>query len=384
MNEHDACMLWIVGASARAAAQSTRRAGWQVAAADLFADRDLQQVARVVWRIRDFQQLTDLALRVEPTAWCYTGGLENWPQIVERIADRHQLLGCSADALRVVRDPDVLAALFRDAQVDYPELRWELPTRMTGLWLRKPVRSCGGANIRVVTTRVGPGEETVRPKPHQPDYCYQRRVRGVAHSAVFVATSQRAILLGVTRQLVGCTWAGAKPFHYVGSIGPAHLHAALQAKISHIGNVLAQAAKLEGLFGVDLVVAGKQAWVVEVNPRFTASVEILERAGMFSAMKYHLDACRLNHLPEAPQYDSTKQYGKAILFAHQPLIIGRRWRKRLDRFCLEGNAMWAADLPVAGSSIRPGQPIVTILVGAATAHGVRQRLEMAARAIRST
>ncbi len=39
-------------------------------------------------------------------------------------------------------------------------------------------------------------------------------------SAVFLAAGGSAVLLGVTRQLVGCRWAGATGFRYVGSIGP--------------------------------------------------------------------------------------------------------------------------------------------------------------------
>ena len=40
--------LLIVGASARAAAWSARRAGFDVVAADLFADTDLQQLAKTI------------------------------------------------------------------------------------------------------------------------------------------------------------------------------------------------------------------------------------------------------------------------------------------------------------------------------------------------
>ena len=42
--------------------------------------------------------------------------------------------------------------------------------------------------------------------------------------------------------------------------------------------MLADRFELSGLFGVDFILDGDQVWTLEVNPRYTASVEIVERA----------------------------------------------------------------------------------------------------------
>ena len=72
--------LIIVGASARAFAQSARRAGLAVHAADLFADSDLCAVAASVARVpaeRYPDGLLDLVAPFPAGPWCYTGALEN-------------------------------------------------------------------------------------------------------------------------------------------------------------------------------------------------------------------------------------------------------------------------------------------------------------------
>ena len=103
-------------------------------------------------------------------------------------------------------------------------------------------------------------------------------------SAVFLAAGGSAVLLGVTRQLVGCRWAGATGFRYVGSIGPLEIDRGLRRQFQRIGDCLADAFDMCGLFGIDAIVSGTDVWTIEVNPRLTASVEILERATGLAAI----------------------------------------------------------------------------------------------------
>src|SRR5437588_46110 len=97
--------LIVLGASARAAAFSARRAGFEPYAIDLFADRDLAAICPSV-KIRRYPHDFLVALAAAPQApWIYTGGLENFPRLVDRLADVRPLLGNSGHVLRRVRDP---------------------------------------------------------------------------------------------------------------------------------------------------------------------------------------------------------------------------------------------------------------------------------------
>ncbi len=102
--------LLILGASARAAASSAARAGFDPTGVDLFADRDLAarfpalRVAREAYPAA----LADVAAGLPDSNWIYTGALENHPALVDRIARSRRLLGIGGEALRGVRDPRAL------------------------------------------------------------------------------------------------------------------------------------------------------------------------------------------------------------------------------------------------------------------------------------
>ena len=98
--------LLMIGASVRAAAHSARH--YQLRTCDLFADYDLQQVADAsMLPAEKFPKgFADWARKQKDTTeWMYTGGLENYPDIIQEIADRHPLLGSNSVSVRSVRDP---------------------------------------------------------------------------------------------------------------------------------------------------------------------------------------------------------------------------------------------------------------------------------------
>ena len=88
------------------------------------------------------------------------------------------------------------------------------------------------------------------------------------------------------------------------------------ATLETLGAALARRCRLRGLFGVDGVVRDGAFWPVEVNPRYTASVEILEYGGEFSAIAWHRAAfVPTTPRPAPPSDDPTACVGKAVLFA---------------------------------------------------------------------
>ena len=101
--------LIIAGASVRAAAQSAVRSGFLVTAADLFCDRDLAECSQA-HHVADYPQgILELTRRIPPAEWMYTGGLENEPDLVDAISQRHTLLGHAGCVLLQLRDPWQLA-----------------------------------------------------------------------------------------------------------------------------------------------------------------------------------------------------------------------------------------------------------------------------------
>src|SRR5205823_2923863 len=132
---HDVLSL---GASARPAAFSALRSGLRPYCADYFADRDLAAVCAVE-QVDPTHAAGDFLAAAEslpPSPWFYTGGFENHPELVERIARRHQLWGVAAPALRAVRDPVRVARVLNEAGIPSPEVRLELRALpRDGSWL---------------------------------------------------------------------------------------------------------------------------------------------------------------------------------------------------------------------------------------------------------
>ena len=73
----------------------------------------------------------------------------------------------------------------------------------------------------------------------------------------------------------------------------------LHSEVEAMGKLLAGHYSLVGLFGIDLVIQQQRPWFIELNPRYPASAEILERATGQSLVRLHVDACR-GRSPEPP------------------------------------------------------------------------------------
>jgi predicted ATP-grasp superfamily ATP-dependent carboligase len=368
--------LAIVGASARAAAASAARAGFQPVTADLFADLDLRRIASAT-RIAPYPEgLLDWLRAIEPPAWMYTGALENYPDLVDQMAWIAPLWGNAADVLSQVRSPLILGDTLRNAGFLFPETRWSpdgLPR--DGSWLAKTYRGASGSGVREL---VVDGTGTIPPA------YYQLRVTGVPCSGVFLGNGYFGECLGLTRQLIGEDWLGARDFQYAGSLGPITIAGAAVAAVRRIGHELAKCFGLIGLFGIDFIIDGERVWTIEVNPRYTASVEIVERAAgnIFTA---HAIVCMqvgtsaVTTLPnERALSRSTIQtqsiHGKAILFAKRPVNISAEFAE----WALgESETMpWpnVADVSAAGTSIAAGRPVITVFANGSSIEEVEQRL----------
>ena len=344
--------LSILGASARSAAQSARRAGLIPSGADLFADQDLHGECATVVRVSDYPRgLVDAAARLPIGPWMYTGGLENHPEVVDQLSAQRTLLGNPGAVLRRVRDPWQLSSVLTSHGLLSPTVHRDTTRLPNERWIRKPLQSCGGQRVSTVGQDDGESADA--------DFFYQRLVSGVPHSAVYLAGRQSACLVGLTRQLVGTAWTGARHFQYAGSVGPVIPAEHCRTQLVHLGNVVAAAFQLRGLFGVDLILADG-VWVLEVNPRYTASIEILEMGFDWSAVRDHLRACH-GESPQPPDSGPVRHCGKAIVYARREVVISPAF----VRFAREANAGTpfpaVADIPHVGQRLRCHQPVATAL-----------------------
>lgn len=352
MSETNASHVLIVGVTTRALAVSAARAGYRVTAIDAFGDLDLRAAAEVIaLRPPGTRFAADAAARageaISAALVAYTSNLENRPDAVARLVRGRTLLGNPAAVLARVRNPITLSAALRKRRFATPVTRATPETRPAAFeWLLKPRRSGGGHGV----TPWQPGQAI-------PRHSYiQERISGVPGSVIFAADGSRAVILGLSRQLVGDRRFGARSFRYCGSLlgTPRTPVLARQDEILRTASALATAVTrdfgLVGLNGLDFIARNGVPYPIEVNPRYSASMELLERAHGVSVFELHLAACR-GRLP-AIAAGRAGVDGKAVVFAKQDLTLGntRSWLGR--RFL--------ADVPHPGEPIERGRPICTV------------------------
>jgi uncharacterized protein len=357
----------IAGISTRAAAESAARAGFDVTAIDGFADLDQQAGVRAVSLPRDcgHRFTAAAAARIARSHTCdavvYVSGFENHPSAVATLAAGRMLWGNSPDVLRRVRDPRCVADALQRRRLPALAISLDAPAASGAhAWLCKPLASGGGHRIR-------PWRQGAR----VPRSTYlQERAVGTVGSIVFVAARGRVVPLAMTRQLIGDARFGSRSFRYCGSV----LAAGFSRLVSSAAVVLAEAIAgefgLRGVNGIDFVERDGVPYLLEVNPRWSASMELVERATGLCVFAAHAAACTDGSLPDQalavlpgeplavlpgePLATGVigEAMGKAIVFARRDVVIGdtREW--------LSDSTL--RDIPWPGDRIATGHPVCTV------------------------
>jgi predicted ATP-grasp superfamily ATP-dependent carboligase len=391
--------ILIVGLSTRAIAQSAVRSSHQVVTVDYFGDRDQRALVENYGLQRDFALpfsatgLVEASSRLDFEAVVYTSNLENHPESVEELARRAILLGNPPSVLRQVRDWQLLRTVCREQGIPSPTTllpgeeqeagplagpspQGDLRTTSSPepvRWLYKPVRSGGGHGIRLWA-----GERL------DEFHVLQACVEGRPASAAFVADGQRCVLLGLTEQLIGRGELQARGFTWCGNILPLELgDPEMEAVIVSVRNMAERLTRffgLRGVNGLDFVlgrdVAGRQVpYLIEVNPRYTASMELIEWAYGINIFDLHLRSFE-GELPSFRLGENVRGsgfYGKGIVYARKRVVMPEtaQWEARGRR-----------DIPFPGERIEAHHPVCTVLAEDRTRDGCWSRLLMASNAVR--
>jgi len=371
--------ILLVGVSVRALATSAVQSGYEVVALDAFGDLDLQALCEGYSLRRDFgkaysaQAIISASQKLQFDTVAYTASFENYPSLVGAVGKRGILLGNPPEVLRRVRNwPELFEKLVK-AQIRVPETLYSLNGRRPDpqrRWLRKPRRGGGGQHIEIWQEGqpIGRGQ------------LLQERLEGTVCSALFVANGREAVLLGLTEQLVGRPEFGAQGFMYCGNVLPldtGNSGAAIEEQASQITHLLTREFGLVGVNGMDFILSKGEIYPIEVNPRYTSAMELVERAYGLPVFDLHVRAVIHGKLPDFNLAQTKGKergiHAKTILYAkkngHAPDTSG--WMARGLR-----------DVPHPGEALLSGKPICTILTSAETWTGCLSNLADEAEAIK--
>ena len=354
----------IAALSGRGLAASARRAGYLPLVADAFGDSDTAELAtdarcvtdaaRIGFRAKPaFSALGQLeaAAPTPPIGLVLGSGFEDRPKLTAALSRRYRLIGNGAEAIVRAKNPAAFFPLLDTLGIAHPTTQLAPPAGTDG-WLSKRVGGSGGTHVIDAAAA-----------DRSPRRYYQRRIDGVPHSVLAVATQSAVHIVGVSRQwTVG---RGPRPCRYAGAVGLVQLPRAVDASMRDTAKAVCTALGLVGLIALDFIVAGDTPFLVEVNPRPGATLDVFDDAGG-ALFRAHVDACD-GKAPRLPVQHAAR--AAAVLYADAgSLTVGPiRWPE------------WTADRPRPGTRVPRYRPIATVFAVAETAQtafeSCRRRLD---------
>ena len=385
--------IHVIGHSCRSLAQSLVRAGYPVVAFDDYQDRDLAAIAEC-HPIANFAEY-----RPEQTGLIYpqqaglsrpmimlAGGMENRIAMLREIETRYQVLGPTAQDIVAIRDTRVFQDLTVRASIGFPEVRdpdFRTTPSLQADWIWKPFRSGGGQSI----FRMSENSRTTL--VNSSGGYWQRFIHGNVISATWLIDSLDAELLASCTSVTNTSWPGPTEFGYRGSLFGSELNSDQNQLLVGLGQLVRQETNYRGLLQADLVLDNDgKPWLLEFNPRWAASFEVIERSLHRNLAAMHLAACDpvLANLkyPVSEMFPaaSKETCGKAILYAPHDLVIGQAssdwlFAARNGWGLPSGQEFFVADIPPVGAILHAGQPIVSLLAYGKNHAGVLETLGQA-------
>ncbi len=349
----DAYDVALIALSARALARSARRAGLRAIALDLFADADTSEHAMKAVRVRAARR----SLGFDPRALSIAleenvpkglpvvlgAGFEHAPRMMSALRARNPLIGAAPATVRLLKDPVRFAALLAELGVPHPELVSAAGEQI----LSKRRGGAGGAHIRAAEGRL----------PGRGRY-FQKQVNGRPVSALFLSDGRRAEVVGYSEQ-----WADptpSAPFRYGGAVGPVALDAAVAGRVGAALSRIVAATGLVGLASADLLVSDADAafWLLEINPRPGATLDVFDRAPSPALLGLHLAACE-GALPSA-SFDFPCAQAAGVVYAETPTSVASLRRP-----------VWTADWPACEDSVPAGAPLCTVIAAGGSPSAAR-------------
>ncbi len=365
---NNADTLLIAAISGRALAAAARRAGYRPLVADLFRDIDTvalaERAAKLPGSLHDgiatdalIPALKELAGNDQPAALVLGSGFERRPEMVGRLAEHFSVAGCGGEAIRTVKDPDMLAGACAELGIPHPALSWKAPPDPQN-WVMKTGGAAGGSHIG----RAGNGNWRAAPGRY-----FQRFMVGESVSALFIGAGHGTRIVGFSRQWV--SRAPDAPYRYGGAVRLRRFKRDTAERIGGWLRALSCRCNLVGLCSADFIRSGDDYTLLEINPRPGATLDIFDGIDA-PLMRAHLDASAGRPFA-LPRFRDAM----ASMIAYTPAPIAS-----FPQFAWPD---WVADRQPPGTQLAAGDPVCTLFARGASAAATRKALEASALDLQS-
>ena len=389
-----------MGASCRAAAQAAARAGCtRILAWDDFLDADLLEIAQAR-SLADFPEDSPQSLaELQGIPLVLCGGMENRPDFIQRRIDQGMLCGVTGDMLRQLRSLESWQRWASESRIGWPMTVQDLSDpRLDSVrsesWMLKPLGRAGGVHVRAIASLEGLDRVAnlgLDPGIPKSDLWYlQQYVPGISIGVSYCTDSNwntgsnwntqsseppKTRIVGIARSILSEELDAPLPWIYRGSLAPYSVSPSVRASLERFAKTVAQSTGIRGLWQADFQIdPNGQLWLLEINPRWSASMELHELLQGYSWITEHVRILCDGASKRVPSPGSPagQQIAKGIVYAPHGMHLSvaqvdRLWRsgwhgtlRELEtaEFCL-------ADIPQSdplGVDFAEGMPIVTVLV----------------------
>jgi predicted ATP-grasp superfamily ATP-dependent carboligase len=338
----------VVGYNTRHIVCSAKRAGFYVESVSHYEDRDLIKCGDVTRLIRDASPDVDT-----------DADYRSLKALLSGISYDYAILASGFETLdipRVVGNPPSLASFVDDKDrlrhklesLDYPvPQHFDLEDNLKFPIILKPKRGAGG--FRNVLVRDKQHLTRSIEQYHEngwDDLCLQEYVQGADASASVLSTGKQALTIAINEQLIGIKSLGPlQRFSFCGSVTP--LKTSFARKIEEISNSLATDLGLVGTNGIDFIIGANGPVIIEVNPRFQATLDTIEGALGINLVDAHIKSCQGELVPRM-RY--SRFACRTVYFAERDFYV--------KKTCEGKNFM---DIPRKGTFIERAKPVISAI-----------------------
>lgn len=362
----------VIGFNARPIALAAKRFGFRVLAADYWGDTDIRKkvdgLATVLRQqpgeepLQPSEPVGDLlfeaASRVvqdhgKPDLILLGSGLDDRFDLWKRLGKIAPICGNDVKILPSVRDRIRLFELAEDLGICCPQT---IETHEVEEGIKaakeigypvvvKPPTGSGGSGIYLARDQ----DDIERRCKRRRRVLIQQLIRGVDASSSVLCDGDECVVVTVNEQLIGKKELGTvRPFGYCGNIVPLDAPSSAIVTIEEASKALGEALGLIGTNGFDWVVRSDGTpFLMEINPRFQATLECIEMVTGINVVKAHVEACG-GKLPNR-KINVGGSVARMIVFATSKGIVGKL-TPITDLY----------DVPIPGVIVGRGDPVCTV------------------------
>ena len=351
--------------SSRTYAEAAVNAGFDVIAIDAFSDVDLQKVVKQCYQVNvmDYQldgmEVLETILKLEEQpvlGFSYGAGFEENPQIFQQISQHMPILGNTADAVSLCKQPANFFGICNQLEIRYPAVCYQRPTDDSE-WLQKRIGGSGGNHVVALENAQDIDSGSVY---------YQRLQSGSTISCLFVVNHGNVEVIGFNLQWV--EESSSSPYRYSGAMSNADISKQAKLNFTNYIKQLATALGLQGLNSCDAICDGDDIYILEINPRLSASIDLYpDKKVMQKHIAAFLQPQQDALLSEQLNNDSVPtrtHVAHQVIYARHPVVVKNdiTWPS------------WVRDVPHSGQQFDSGMPVCSVKVEADTADQVRMGL----------